>query len=80
MQFQADILQAPVVRPRIIETTALGAAFLAGLAVGFWKDPSEIESIWQTDRIFEPSMNANEVIQRRQRWKRALERSKDWEL
>ncbi len=80
MQFQADILQAPVVRPRIIETTALGAAFLAGLAVGFWKDQSEIESIWQTDRIFEPSMKANEVIQRRQRWKRALERSKDWEL
>ena len=67
MQFQADILQAPVVRPRIIETTALGAAFLAGLAVGFWKDQSEIESIWQTDRIFEPSLNANEVIQRRQR-------------
>ena len=80
MQFQADILQAPVVRPRIIETTALGAAFLAGLAVGFWKDQSEIESIWQTDRVFEPTMNANEVIQRRQRWKKALERSKDWEL
>ncbi len=80
MQFQADILQAPVVRPRIIETTALGAAFLAGLAVGFWKDPSEIESIWQTDRVFEPTMNPNEVIQRRQRWKKALERSKDWEL
>ena len=80
MQFQADILQAPVIRPKIIETTALGAAFLAGLAVGFWKDQSEIESIWQTDRVFEPTMNANEVIQRRQRWKKALERSKDWEL
>ena len=80
MQFQADILQAPVVRPKIIETTALGAAFLAGLAVGFWKDQSEIESIWQTDRVFEPSMEANEVIQRRQRWKKALERSKDWEV
>lgn len=79
MQFQADILQAPVIRPKIIETTALGAAFLAGLAVGFWKDQSEIESIWQTDRVFEPSMEANEVIQRRQRWKKALERSKDWE-
>ena len=80
MQFQADILQAPVVRPKIIETTALGAAFLAGLAVGFWKDQSEIESIWQTDRVFEPSMEASEVIQRRQRWKKALERSKDWEV
>ena len=79
MQFQANILQAPVVRPKIIETTALGAAFLAGLAVGFWKDHSEIESIWQADRVFEPAMNASEVIFRRQRWKQALERSMEWE-
>ena len=79
MQFQADILQAPVVRPQIIETTALGAAFLAGLAVGFWKDHSEIESIWQTDRIFEPAMQSSEAIELRQRWKRALERAKEWE-
>ena len=79
MQFQADILQAPVVRPKIIETTALGAAFLAGLAVGFWKNHSEIESIWQADRVFEPSMKASEVIFRRQRWKQALERSMEWE-
>ena len=79
MQFQADILQAPVVRPKIIETTALGAAFLAGLAVGFWKDHSEIESIWQTDRVFEPQMEMSEVAYRRQRWKKALERSKEWE-
>ena len=79
MQFQADILQAPVVRPRIIETTALGAAFLAGLAVGFWKDLSEIESIWQADRVFEPTMKTSEVIFRRQRWKQALERSMEWE-
>jgi len=79
MQFQSDILQAPVVRPKIIETTALGAAFLAGLAVGFWKDHSEIESIWQTDRVFEPTMNASDVAYRRQRWKKALERSKEWE-
>ena len=79
MQFQADILQAPVVRPQIIETTALGAAFLAGLAVGFWKDPSEIESIWQTDRVFEPTMTADEVAHRRQLWKKALERSMQWE-
>ena len=79
MQFQADILQAPVVRPKIIETTALGAAFLAGLAVGFWKDHSEIESIWQTDRVFEPQMEMSEVVYRRQRWKKALERSKEWE-
>ncbi len=79
MQFQADILQAPVVRPKIIETTALGAAFLAGLAVGFWKDQSEIESIWQSDRVFEPEMKMTEVAHRRQRWKQALERSKEWE-
>ena len=76
MQFQADILQAPVVRPKIIETTALGAAFLAGLAVGYWRDPSDIESIWQSDRVFEPVMPAN---RRREDWKRALDRSKDWE-
>lgn len=79
MQFQADILHAPVVRPKIIETTALGAAFLAGLAVGYWRDPSDIESIWQTDRVFEPLMPANEAANRREQWKRALERSKDWE-
>ncbi len=79
MQFQADILQAPVVRPKIIETTALGAAFLAGLAVGFWKDHSEIESIWQSDRVFEPNMKLSEVAYRRQRWKQALERSMEWE-
>ncbi len=79
MQFQADVLQAPVVRPKIIETTALGAAFLAGLAVGFWKDRSEIESIWQTDRVFEPQMKLSEVEHRRQRWKQALERSMEWE-
>ena len=79
MQFQADILQAPVVRPKIIETTALGAAFLAGLAVGYWRDPSDIESIWQSDRVFEPVMPANEAARRREDWKRALDRSKDWE-
>jgi len=79
MQFQADILQSPVVRPKIIETTALGAAFLAGLAVGFWKDVSDIESIWQTDRIFEPRMAASEVAERRDRWREALTRSKEWE-
>ncbi len=79
MQFQADILQAPVVRPKIIETTALGAAFLAGLAVGFWKDHSDIESIWQSDRVFEPEMKPSEVAHRRHRWKQALERSMEWE-
>ncbi len=79
MQFQADILQCPVVRPKIIETTSLGAAFLAGLAVGFWKDIREIEQIWQTDRRFEPSMSADKARLRRERWADALGRSRDWD-
>lgn len=79
MQFQADILQCPVVRPKIIETTSLGAAFLAGLAVGFWKDIREIEQIWQTDRRFEPSMSAHKARLRRERWADALGRSRDWD-
>ena len=54
MQFQADILRVPVVRPKIVETTALGAAYLAGLAVGFWKDRAEVQRAWEADRTFEP--------------------------
>ena len=50
MQFQADILRVPIVRPKIVETTALGAAYLAGLAIGFWKDRTEVQQVWQTDR------------------------------
>lgn len=79
MQFQADLLQAPVVRPKIIETTALGAAYLAGLATGFWKDPSDIENVWQAEKTFTPRMNNSEVESRRSRWRAALERSKGWE-
>jgi glycerol kinase len=79
MQFQSDILQAPVVRPKIIETTALGAAFLAGLAVGYWSDVTDIESIWQTERVFEPKMPSSDVLRMRNRWRQALERSKEWE-
>lgn len=79
MQFQADIMQVPVVRPRIIETTALGAAYLAGLAVGYWSSMEEIESLWQAEKVFEPIMRADEAKQRRARWSRALERSRDWE-
>jgi glycerol kinase len=79
MQFQADILQAPVVRPKVIETTALGAALLAGLAVGFWKDMAEIETIWQAERVFEPNLKAEEVATRRQGWNAALKRSRGWE-
>jgi glycerol kinase len=79
MQFQADILQAPVVRPQIIETTALGAAFLAGLAVEVWRDQSEVHRAWQIDRVFEPAMSADEAGYRRSRWSEALRRTRDWE-
>ena len=79
MQFQADILQAPVVRPKVIETTALGAAYLAGLAVGFWKDRADVSRAWQADRVFEPQMSADKAAHRRERWHQALSRSREWE-
>jgi len=79
MQFQADVLQVPVVRPKVIETTALGAAYLAGLAVGFWKDRDEVSRAWQVERTFEPKLSADEAAHRRTRWKEALSRSADWE-
>ncbi len=79
MQFQADIMQVPVVRPKVIETTAMGAAFLAGLAVGFWNDVQEIQKVWQTEKVFQPSMAADEVAHRRERWNEALSRAKQWE-
>jgi glycerol kinase len=79
MQFQADILQVPVVRPKVIETTALGAAFLAGLAVGFWKDRAEVSRGWQVDRIFEPQLSQDEAAHRRSRWNEALRRAREWE-
>jgi glycerol kinase len=79
MQFQADILQTPVVRPKVIETTALGAAYLAGLAVGFWKDRAEVSRAWRAERTFEPQMTADEAAHRRARWKEALRRAREWE-
>jgi glycerol kinase len=79
MQFQADVLQVPVVRPKVIETTALGAAYLAGLAVGFWKNRDEVSRAWQADRTFEPRMSADETAHRRSRWNEALSRARDWE-
>lgn len=79
MQFQADMLGVPVIRPRILETTALGAAYLAGLAVGFWKDRTEIRNTWQLDRDFEPKMSHDERTYRRTRWSEALNRARDWE-
>jgi glycerol kinase len=79
MQFQADILRVPVIRPKIIETTALGAAYLAGLATGFWKDRAELHRVWEIDRAFEPGMSSDEAAQRRRRWAAALQRARDWE-
>ncbi|UQN07571.1 glycerol kinase GlpK [Deinococcus sp. QL22] len=78
MQLQADIVGVPVVRPRITETTALGAAYLAGLAVGYWQDAEEIAAQWQEDRAFEPRTSADERGQRMERWGRAVLRAKDW--
>jgi glycerol kinase len=78
MQFQADLLGVPVVRPAVTETTALGAAYLAGLAVGFWASPAEISRQWQVDRRFEPRMPRQQVDALRGRWQEALQRSKGW--
>jgi glycerol kinase len=79
LQFQADLLRVPVVRPTVTETTALGAAYLAGLAVGFWKDQRDVQSHWEVQRTFEPRMSEDEVAHRRDRWREALQRSRDWE-
>lgn len=79
MQFQADILGVPVVRPKVTETTALGAAYLAGLAVGYWQGTEEITRLWQVDRVFQPQMDATERKRRLNRWRRAVERSRAWE-
>ncbi|MBP7949802.1 MAG: glycerol kinase GlpK [Verrucomicrobiales bacterium] len=79
MQFQADILQVPVVRPKVIETTALGAAYLAGLAVGFWADRAEVSRAWKVDRVFEPAMTPDHAAHLRHRWSQALSRAREWE-
>ncbi len=78
MQFQADILDAAVVRPRCIETTALGAAYLAGLAVGYWKDKEEIAGNWQIDRRFKPQMDAERRTELKKGWKRAVRSALAW--
>jgi glycerol kinase len=78
MQFQADLLGVPVVRPRVTETTALGAASLAGLAVGFWKSTDEVAANWQADRVFEPALARDAAEARMRQWSRAVERSRDW--
>lgn len=79
MQFQADLLRVPVVRPKVVETTALGAAYLAGLAVGYWRGLKEVQTAWQADRVFEPRADEGHIKHRRGRWKEALARARDWE-
>ena len=78
MQMQADFSGVPVVRPQVTETTALGAAYLAGLAVGFWADTAEIASQWQADKTFEPQMGGDARAAKRARWHKAVEKSKFW--
>jgi glycerol kinase len=80
MQFQADLLQIPVVRPAVTETTALGAAYLAGLAVGFWKSLDGIAQQWKVEKTFEPKMPEAHALELRSRWNEALGRAKNWEL
>jgi glycerol kinase len=79
MQFQADLLGVPVLRPEVTETTALGAAYLAGLAVGFWESTEEIAAQWQCERRFEPAMGADQRAALLSRWSRAVERAKGWD-
>jgi glycerol kinase len=78
MQMQADLLGVPVVRSQVPETTALGAAYLAGLAVGYFDSVESISKQWKVDARFEPKMDPSEVDRKRRQWKRALERSKGW--
>ena len=79
MQFQADLLQIPVVRPGVTETTALGAAYLAGLAVGYWKSVESVSKQWKVEKVFEPKISPSQVDDLRSRWNAALARAKEWE-
>jgi glycerol kinase len=78
MQIQADLLQAPVVRPKNLETTALGAALLAGLGVGLYPDISALTQVDQVERTFEPRASAQEALERKAEWRRAVQRSLEW--
>jgi glycerol kinase len=80
MQFQADLLGVPVVRPQVTETTALGAAYLAGLGTGFWSSPAEVAANWRAERRFEPRMPRDEAATRLARWAQAVERSRGWHV
>jgi glycerol kinase len=79
LQFQADLLDVPVRRPVVAETTALGAAYLAGLAVGYWKDTSDVARNWALDREFTPAMTPAERDRRYRSWQKAVGRCRDWQ-
>jgi glycerol kinase len=79
MQFQSDILGVSVVRPKVVETTALGAAYLSGLAVGYWKDKEEIAQKWKADKEFSPNMDEKTKETLYKGWKKAVSRSLNWE-
>jgi len=78
VQFQADVLGVPVIRPEVTETTALGAAYAAGLAVGFWSDQDELRERWSEDKRWEPNMEDDDRDEQYAKWKKAVERSFDW--
>jgi glycerol kinase len=77
-QFQADILGIPILRPRVRETTGLGAAYLAGLGAGVWRDPAALRGLWQLDRAFEPAMPAEQCERLYAGWRRAVDRARAW--
>lgn len=79
MQLQADLLGVPVLRPRVRETTALGAAYLAGLAAGVWADPAELVEHARIERVFTPALPRERAAALLARWERAVERAKGWE-
>jgi glycerol kinase len=78
MQVQADVLGVPVIRPKVAETTALGAAYAAGLAVGFWKELDELRANWGVDHTWEPNMDAKKRDTEYALWKKAVTRTFDW--
>ena len=78
MQFQADILGVPVIRPKVAETTALGAAYAAGLATGFWNEIEDLRENWVEDKRWEPQMDVAERAKAYHFWKKAVERTFDW--
>jgi glycerol kinase len=78
MQFQADVLGVPVVRPKVAETTALGAAYAAGLATGFWAGTDDMRANWGMDRTWEPEKSSNASTELYSQWKKAVTRTFDW--